>query len=412
MRTRHSTTGPTGARSPPSSCRWARTASSRWWLATRSSPSSVSSSSSPASGPSTIATATAWLSVTIGFGDRRSSSRYSARICGQSVSSARSASACTAAIAAWSWYGPGVARASAPDTSATPSSMDARSHSPRSCSASGTSVPSGPRARRPPRVGQQHQREQARDLAVVGQQRVDRAGEADRLPRQLRALELRAGRRGVALAEDQVEHVQHGGEALRALLLGGRAEGDAGRLDPLLRAADALRLRRLGDEERAGDLRRGEAADRAQRERDLRRRREGGVAAEEQQRQRVVLLLGERLLVGRRRDRLVCGHLHGGGVLPPPARLLAAQLVGQPPRGHGDEPCARVLRHAVVGPLDGGGEQRLLDGVLGGVEPPGAADEDAEDLRREAAQQVLDARARRHISVPDWPISGRSSTAA
>ena len=38
-------------------------------------PSSVASNASPACGPSTIASATAWLSVTIGLGAIRSSSR-------------------------------------------------------------------------------------------------------------------------------------------------------------------------------------------------------------------------------------------------------------------------------------------------------------------------------------------------
>ena len=53
-------------------------------------------------GPRTMATATAWLSVTIGFGEIVASSSYSARIWRQSVSSARGASSWTAAIAAWS----------------------------------------------------------------------------------------------------------------------------------------------------------------------------------------------------------------------------------------------------------------------------------------------------------------------
>ena len=57
----------------------------------------------PARGPCTIATATAWLRVTMGLGVKRSSSVYSATICFQSVSSARAASAWTAAIAACSW---------------------------------------------------------------------------------------------------------------------------------------------------------------------------------------------------------------------------------------------------------------------------------------------------------------------
>ena len=110
------------------------------------SASSASSSSSPAAGPSHHRR-----------GDRaverrpsdcptcRSSSPYSARICGQSVSSARAASSCTAAIAACSWYGPTDPcaqrsrdeRDAFGDQRAGPSSV-------RSCSSSGISSPLGP----------------------------------------------------------------------------------------------------------------------------------------------------------------------------------------------------------------------------------------------------------------------------
>ena len=73
---------------------------------------------------------------------------------------------------------------------------------------------------------------------------------------------------GVALVEDQVEHVQHGAQALVALLVRRHAERHAGRLDALLRAADPLRHRRFGHEERVGDLGGRETADGAQRQRD------------------------------------------------------------------------------------------------------------------------------------------------
>lgn len=58
--------------------------------------------------------------------------------------------------------------------------------------------------------------------------------------------------------------------------------------------------------------------------------------------------------------------------------------------GDADEPAARVVRHPLLRPLAGGRQQGLLHGVLGGVEVAVAADEGAEDLRRVAAQQVLD----------------------
>jgi hypothetical protein len=139
----------------------------------------------------------------------------------------------------------------------------------------------GARARGAPRVGQEHEGEQSRDLAVVGQQGVHRARESDRLARELAALQGRARARDVALVEDQVEDVEHHAQALGALGLGRRVEAAAGRPDALLGAADALGHGRLGHEEGAGDLCRGQAADGAQGERELRRGRQGGVAAED-----------------------------------------------------------------------------------------------------------------------------------
>ena len=47
------------------------------------------------------------------------------------MSPAVGASSCTAAMAAWIWYGPSGARDSAPMTSATSSAMASRSHRPR-----------------------------------------------------------------------------------------------------------------------------------------------------------------------------------------------------------------------------------------------------------------------------------------
>jgi len=125
------------------------------------------------------------------------------------------------------------------------------------------------------------------------------------------------------------------------------------------------------------------------------------VAAQEQQRERVVPAGGALVVL-----------CHGGmagraarlgqrdGRFAAPTRLVAAQLVGEPPRRHRDEPALRVIRHALGGPLRGRGEQCLLDGVLGRVEMPVAADGGAEHLRREVAQQALDARIGRHISTP------------
>jgi hypothetical protein len=127
--------------------------------------------------------------------------------------------------------------------------------------------------------------------------------------------------------------VEHDAQALVALGLGRQAELRAGRLDALLGAADALGHRRLGHEERAGDLGRRQAADSAQCQRDLRRRRQRRVTAHEQQRQRVV---------GVRRGALLARRERRGALAVAPG-LLAAPAVGQPPGRDREQPARRVL---------------------------------------------------------------------
>src|SRR5690606_3222519 len=84
------------------------------------------------------------------------------------------------------------------------------------------------------------------------------------------------------------------------------------------------------------------------------------------------------------------GHPPSGHrVLAPPPRLLGPEQVGEPARGHGDEPAARVVRHALLRPPQGRRQQRLLDRVLGRVEVAVAAHDRAEDLRRQLTQQDL-----------------------
>src|SRR5262245_26571014 len=106
------------------------------------------------------------------------------------------------------------------------------------------------------------------------------------------------------------------------------------------------------------------------------------MAAHEEHGQRVVVVGN---LVRRR-------LLPGDELLAVPPRPLAPPLVDQPPGRRLHEPAARLHGHAVQGPARRRGEQRLLDGVLGRVEVAVPAHEDAEDLRRQLAQQVLDTR--------------------
>ena len=135
-------------------------------------------------------TATARFSATVGDGAIRSSNPYSATISCQSVSSALGASACTAAIAACSWYGPSGPLDSAELTSATPSAM-------------ADAIPRRPvllgerdqpaaliRAREAAGVREQHERQQAGDLVVVGEEPVQHPRQPDRLVGELGPLQV------------------------------------------------------------------------------------------------------------------------------------------------------------------------------------------------------------------------------
>ena len=77
-----------------------------------------------------------------------------------------------------------------------------------------------------PSVGEQHQRQQPGDLALVGPQRAQHAGQPDRFGGQLGALQGRAGAGGIALVEDQVQHMQHDAEPVGQLRLGAAVRTD------------------------------------------------------------------------------------------------------------------------------------------------------------------------------------------
>jgi hypothetical protein len=136
------------------------------------------------------------------------------------------------------------------------------------------------------RVAHEHQREQAVDLRLVGHQLGQRASEPDRLRGELPAA-------AVALVEDQVHDREHRREAVGQQVRRRDAERDPGVADLALRAYEPLGHRRLGHEERARDLLRGQPAERAQRQRDLCVERERRMAAREQQ---LEPLVGDRRL--------------------------------------------------------------------------------------------------------------------
>ncbi len=185
------------------------------------------------------------------------------------------------------------------------------------------------------------------------------------------SLQVGAGGGRVALVEDQVEDVQDHAQAFGPVAR--EAETLAALPDGLLRAGDAAGHGRLGDQEGAGDLRRGQAADGAQRQRDLGRRGQRRMAAQEEQDQRVVTGGGR---VGR--DRGPAGR-------PPPrvprrACWLRRRSVSRR-GGDGDQPRLRVLRRPVGGPLarrppaapPGRRPRRCRNGRIGAPGPRGPA---------------------------------------
>ena len=120
------------------------------------------------------------------------------------------------------------------------------------------------------RVVQQHECKQAQRLRLVGHQNCEQLAQADRLVAELSPDVLVPRRRCVALVEHEVEHREHGPEPVGEEMVGRDPERDAGRPDLPFCTHESLRHRRLGDEKGPRDLGRRQAADLAQRQRDLR----------------------------------------------------------------------------------------------------------------------------------------------
>jgi hypothetical protein len=95
------------------------------------------------------------------------------------------------------------------------------------------------------RVVQQHERQEAPHLGVIGHQLAQQQPEADRLCAQLAAHQTIALAGGIALVEDQVDDPQHTAQAVGKLLVGGHAIGDVRIGDLALGTHDALAHRRL-----------------------------------------------------------------------------------------------------------------------------------------------------------------------
>ena len=153
-----------------------------------------------------------------GDGCSRASSAYHEAIRGQSVSSGRGARSWSAAISAWTRYGP-PGPSAGPDPGAR---VPRRSRRGPNGHGPGPPAARGPRRHRSgPTAGRSAgpSARAARTSGLSGSRRDD-AGEPDRLVAELLADQL-ALRRGVSLVEDQIEDRLHAGEPLGRSSAGG-----------------------------------------------------------------------------------------------------------------------------------------------------------------------------------------------
>ena len=240
-------------------------------------------------------------------------------------------------------------------------------------------------ARRPSRVREQQEREQAERLALVRHEPREQPGEPDRLLAEIAADRLGALGRRVALGVDEGDDAEHAVQALGEQLVGWYAEGDAGVGDLPARAGEAPLHGGLARQERARDLGDREAADAAQGQCHPRLGGQRGVAAREDHPQPVVLQRGavELQLHDIRLLLHELGRVGGGDA------LVAQPVQRAAPRRRG-QPRAGALRHAAAVPVDRRGHERVLHDVLRERQVAAEAVRDRrEDRRTLGAERLL-----------------------
>lgn len=225
--------------------------------------------------------------------------------------------------------------------------------------------------RRAAGVGEQQEGEQAGDLRIVGQQTVQHPRQIEGAFGEIAADEVVARRCGVPGGEQQMHHRQHGLDALGQFRRARHSVGYPGGGDLLLGAGDPRGHRRLGHQEGARDLGRGESADQTQGQCDLGLAGQSRMTAGADQSQTVV---GKLWVV--RVDRIENGCLDGLFVCDQqrqrPARggLPAQQIQGVVAR-HRGQPGRGPRRNSVRGPSHQRLGVRVLNAFLGEFEVMG-----------------------------------------
>ncbi len=201
---------------------------------------------------------------------------------------------------------------------------------------------------------------------LVGRQFSQHASQAQGIFAQCGTRPFAAGGGGVAFVEDQVEHGQDRVEPFLALFGARHFEGYACVSEGALGAHDALRDRRFGREEGAGDFGGRQAAQEAQGQCDACFGRQHGVAGHEQEAQQVVVdVVVFAHGVGERGGRLEFGfELAADFLMLALEQLAPAQVVDGAVLGHRGEPGARVGGNAALRPAFQCGDQGILRQLL------------------------------------------------
>ena len=278
----------------------------------------------------------------------------------------------------------------------TPSSIEPRSQSERSCWFSSTTSPSSPRRAGAAGVVEQHQRQQRMHIRLVGHQRDQQRGPAGWRRRTAPADQVspRGGR--VALVEDQIDHRQHRVEPLGQQVIGRHLVGM--RASRILRLARTSRCASVGSGTRKAratpavdsppSVRRVSATCASEVER--------RVAAGEDQPQPVGRFRFHRLTpLPASWARSSCSRVCVWCVRDAAGRGLRRAAV--------DNPGGRIPGHTLDRPVLDRGDEGFLEGVLGEIEVAKDANQRGQDPAVRLAKDQLDRVPRSALQTPaNW----------
>ncbi len=206
--------------------------------------------------------------------------------------------------------------------------------------------PDGPARAPSSRCLNLHQRNKPVHLRFFGREACQNAAHAQRLLTELWTYPVVAGRRRVALVEDQIEDGKHRGKARRALVPVRDLERHTLLGEHLLGANDALGNGRLRNEKGARDLLGGQAADQSQGKCDLRLGRQNWMAGGEHETKQIVADVFVERLIGIRRRILLELEFVAERVMLAFGELVAAEAVDGAMFGGRHEPGTWIVGDA------------------------------------------------------------------